>query len=259
MPLRTDETRGSTTSTCRSTDQLIDACRTCVHVIDDPKLPDGAGLVQVRERFADVHRTLQAWDDHVRAACVRHRLAPPSALPRAMSARCIHFGSADGARWCRAGASFGAAPVPTLAAVAGTLTAALAARAAWVRAGEALGGRPPGPRAPRPGSWARAVAALLVDADARGGAHRLCRPAAARSRRTLALRAPRRTPGMISVRAVELLLYFTLALGELFVLVRGLDRSAPLPARRRSSARWRWRRRWRWRWSSSPPRAWRRR
>jgi len=63
-------------------DQLVDACRACVRVIDDPQLPDGAGLVVVRERFADVHRALEAWDEHVRIACVRHRLAKPSALPR---------------------------------------------------------------------------------------------------------------------------------------------------------------------------------
>lgn len=63
-------------------DQLVDACRACVRVIDDPQLPDGAGLVVVRERFADVHRALEAWDEHVRTACVRHRLAKPSALPR---------------------------------------------------------------------------------------------------------------------------------------------------------------------------------
>ena len=62
-------------------DQLIDACRACVRVIDDPQLPDGAGLVLVRERFADVHRALATWDDHVREACVRHRLAKPAALP----------------------------------------------------------------------------------------------------------------------------------------------------------------------------------
>ena len=62
-------------------DQLIDACRACVRVIDDPKLPDSAGLVIVRERFGDVRRALAAWDDHVRTTCVRNRLAKPTALP----------------------------------------------------------------------------------------------------------------------------------------------------------------------------------
>lgn len=63
------------------TDQLLDACRACVRVIDDPKLPDGAGLMLIRERFGDVHRAYRAWDEHVRQACVRHRLAPPAAMP----------------------------------------------------------------------------------------------------------------------------------------------------------------------------------
>ena len=52
-----------------------------MRVIDDPKLPDGAGLVLVRERFADVHRALESWEDDVRATCVRHRLAKPTSLP----------------------------------------------------------------------------------------------------------------------------------------------------------------------------------
>jgi hypothetical protein len=82
LSLRTDETRRLNQEYLHVIDQLIDACRACVRVIDDPKLPDGAGLVLVRERFADVHRALQSWDEDVRAACVRHRLAPPSALPR---------------------------------------------------------------------------------------------------------------------------------------------------------------------------------
>ncbi|MGZ3442908.1 MAG: hypothetical protein ACXVDD_25480 [Polyangia bacterium] len=81
LQLRTDEARRLNLEYLAVTDQLIDACRACVRVIDDPKLPDGAGLVLVRERFADVHRALQTWDAHVRAACLRHRLAKPSALP----------------------------------------------------------------------------------------------------------------------------------------------------------------------------------
>ena len=81
LPLRTDEARRLNLEYLKVIDQLIDACRTCVRVIEDPKLPDGAGLVLVRERFADVHHALQGWDEHVRAACLRHRLAKPSALP----------------------------------------------------------------------------------------------------------------------------------------------------------------------------------
>ena len=80
--LRTDEARRLNQEYLGVVDQLVDACRACVRVIDDPKLPDGAGLVLVRERFADVHRALASWDDDVRTTCVRHRLAKPSALPR---------------------------------------------------------------------------------------------------------------------------------------------------------------------------------
>ena len=82
LPLQTAEARRLNGEYLAVVDQLVDACRACVRVIDDPKLPDGAGLVLVRERFADVHRALAAWDDDVRTTCVRHRLAKPSALPR---------------------------------------------------------------------------------------------------------------------------------------------------------------------------------
>lgn len=80
VTLTTNEARALNDEYLKVVDQLIDACRACVHVIDDPKLPDGAGLVIVRERFADVRRAYQTWDEHVRAACVRNRLAKP-ALP----------------------------------------------------------------------------------------------------------------------------------------------------------------------------------
>ncbi|HEX9104154.1 MAG TPA: hypothetical protein VF997_18205 [Polyangia bacterium] len=82
LQLHTDEARRLNQEYLGVIDQLVDACRACVRVIDDPKLPDGAGLVLVRERFADVHRALVAWDEDVRTACVRHRLAKPAALPR---------------------------------------------------------------------------------------------------------------------------------------------------------------------------------
>lgn len=82
LQLQTGEARRLNQEYLAAVDQLVDACRACVRVIDDPKLPDGAGLVLVRERFADVHRALAAWDEDVRTTCVRHRLAKPSALPR---------------------------------------------------------------------------------------------------------------------------------------------------------------------------------
>lgn len=81
LELHTDEARRLNREYIGVTDQLIDACRACVRVIDDPKLPDGAGLMLVRERFGDVHRAYHAWDEDVRRTCVRHRLAKPSALP----------------------------------------------------------------------------------------------------------------------------------------------------------------------------------
>ncbi len=82
LQLHTAEARRLNQEYIAVVDQLVDACRACIRVIDDPKLPDGAGLVLVRERFADVHRALDAWDEDVRRTCVRHRLAKPSALPR---------------------------------------------------------------------------------------------------------------------------------------------------------------------------------
>lgn len=81
LPLRTDEARQLNQEYLAVTDQLIDACRACVRVIDDPAIPSAAGLVLVRERFVDVQRAYRGWDEHVRLACVRHRLAKPAAPP----------------------------------------------------------------------------------------------------------------------------------------------------------------------------------
>ncbi|HEX6835681.1 MAG TPA: hypothetical protein VF334_03860 [Polyangia bacterium] len=113
------------------------------------------------------------------------------------------------------------APVPTAAALGGTVAGALAARAAWVAAGAAL-------LADRPGraivTWlvGMSVAALVVDVTRAMALVAYAGPPRPLGR-TLALGLVR-TPGMISVRAVELLLYFALGLGELFVLARGLPR-----------------------------------
>jgi hypothetical protein len=73
----TDETRALSDEYLRVTDELVDACRACVHVIDDPKLSTADGVKQVRQRFAEVHAAYRRWDEHVAAACARHRLAPP--------------------------------------------------------------------------------------------------------------------------------------------------------------------------------------
>jgi hypothetical protein len=81
LQLNTDEARQLNQQYITVTDQLIDACRSCVRVIDDPTLPAGAGLVVVRERFEDVRRAYRAWDEQVQRSCLRHRLAKPAASP----------------------------------------------------------------------------------------------------------------------------------------------------------------------------------
>jgi hypothetical protein len=77
LPAPEDETRALKDEYLRVTDQLIDACRTCVRVIDDPKLPTAEGFKQVRDRFAQVNAAYRAWDQHLAEACVRHRLTAP--------------------------------------------------------------------------------------------------------------------------------------------------------------------------------------
>lgn len=111
------------------------------------------------------------------------------------------------------------APLPTLAALVGAMTAALAARAAWVRAGEALLAGRPG-RALLTGLVGGSVAALLVDVTRATALTAYAAPPRPFGG-TLA-RGLLRTPGLISVRAMELTIYFGLGLGELFVLARAL-------------------------------------
>jgi hypothetical protein len=72
-------TRPLMVSYLAAVDQLIDACRVCVRTIDDTALPTGAGVVLVRERFADADRARAAFDAELRRACVAHRLLPPAA------------------------------------------------------------------------------------------------------------------------------------------------------------------------------------
>jgi hypothetical protein len=137
-------------------------------------------------------------------------------------------------------------PAVTALALFGAMVAALAARAAAERAGTLWaaafadlddgGERFFGLAARALGCWlaGSSVAALLVDITR---AAALCAYAAPPppDRGVAHLMAPLRlglvrTPGMISVRAVELLLYFALGLGELFVLARGLQRVGVDPA-----------------------------
>jgi hypothetical protein len=63
------------------TDRVIDACRACVRIIDDPSLPSGASAVLVRERFAEVAAAHRAWEAHVRRACEVHHLVAPHGRP----------------------------------------------------------------------------------------------------------------------------------------------------------------------------------
>jgi len=120
------------------------------------------------------------------------------------------------------------APVPTAAALLGSIAGALAARAAAVRAGEALLADRPG-RAALTWLVGMSVAALVVDTTRAAALTAYAGPPRPLLR-TFALGLAR-TPGMISVRAVELLVYFALGLGAIFVLVRGLPRLGDDPAR----------------------------
>lgn len=118
-------------------------------------------------------------------------------------------------------------PLPTAAALAGAVTAALAARAAHVRADQALHAGRPG-RALLVWLVGGALAALVVDVTRAAALVAYAGPP--RPPSSTWLLGLLRTPGMISVRAVELLAYFTLALGDLFVLTRGLPRIGAAPA-----------------------------
>ena len=210
-------------------DQLIDACRACVRVIDDPQAArrrrPGAGARALRRRR--IARSRRGTSTCA-IACVRNRLAKPSALPpdeRPAAPR--------GLRALRA--ALAAAPATTLLALAG----ALAAR--WRR----------GPR-----GCARSRRSRPLDPGARSDAARRRRPRGAPRRRHARGRARSPTPGaprrfvadvalglvrapaMISVRAVELLLYFALALGEaLRARARAAARRRRAGARRRSPPR----------------------
>jgi hypothetical protein len=75
----TQETRRLIDEYLAFLDRLVEACRATVRAIDDPDLPDGAGYLVVKAHFSEVDRARQMWDEHVRLACVQHRLAPPGA------------------------------------------------------------------------------------------------------------------------------------------------------------------------------------
>ncbi|MBP6743316.1 MAG: hypothetical protein KA244_10715 [Deltaproteobacteria bacterium] len=57
-----------------SVDAFIDACRTALHVIDDPKLDAQVGASQVQAAFARAAERSQAWRSHVAETTARLRL-----------------------------------------------------------------------------------------------------------------------------------------------------------------------------------------
>lgn len=111
------------------------------------------------------------------------------------------------------------APAPTFLALAGALAAALAGRAAWLRAADALAAARPG-RALATLLVGLAAAALLADSTRATALVAYAGPPRPFARTLLLGLA--RTPALLGVRAVELMVYAALALGELFLLGRGL-------------------------------------
>ena len=130
-------------------------------------------------------------------------------------------------------------PALTALALLAATTSALALRATWVRAGQLLvaAGHGASPRlvGRALAVWlvGNAMAALLIDTTRAAALTAYAGPTPPDRRlsrlwRPLAL-GLQRTPGMISVRAVELLLYFSLALGDLFVCGRALAHAGRAP------------------------------
>jgi hypothetical protein len=75
LKFQTVEVRELNDEYIKVTDRLIDACRACVKVIDDPKVSTVDGMKQVRSEFDAVRTAYQTWDDHVRTTAKRHRLS----------------------------------------------------------------------------------------------------------------------------------------------------------------------------------------
>jgi hypothetical protein len=65
-------------------DRLAEACRTSVRAIDDPNADATRSAALLRQRFTEADEAAKRWNEHVRSACVQHRLAPPTALTKAV-------------------------------------------------------------------------------------------------------------------------------------------------------------------------------
>jgi hypothetical protein len=100
-------------------------------------------------------------------------------------------------------------------------------RAAWLHAGELVAAGAPGAAAATL-ITGLASGALLVDVTRAVALSAYAGAPSPDLRRWLRLGLVR-TPGMISIRAVELLLYFCLLVGDAFLLVRSTIRSGPPP------------------------------
>jgi hypothetical protein len=59
-------------------DRLGEACRASVRAIDDPTADATRSAALLRQRFAEADQAAERWHEHVRSACVQHRLAPPT-------------------------------------------------------------------------------------------------------------------------------------------------------------------------------------
>ncbi len=75
LKLETLEVKALNDEYAKVTDRLIDACRACVKVIDDPKVSTVDGMKQVKTEFAAVHDAYATWGENVKKSAARHRLA----------------------------------------------------------------------------------------------------------------------------------------------------------------------------------------
>jgi hypothetical protein len=56
------------------TERLLEACRSCVQVIDDPTVSTADGLKRVQQEFAAVRALFSTWQAHLASTSASHRL-----------------------------------------------------------------------------------------------------------------------------------------------------------------------------------------